>query len=88
MKKNKLHILLINMSQKFSDKEYDQAKTTLFAMLHGVNYGFNDLSPHFLQVADDIYFEYKPKKNKLIKSQFKKTIKNCNIIQFSDYKKC
>ena len=30
----------------------------------------------------------KNKKNKLLKSQFKKTVNNCNIIQFSDYKKC
>ncbi len=89
MKNNDLHKLLINISQKFSQKEYEKAKTTLFAMLNGVTFGFDDLSPDFLRKADDIYFEYKNKKNKLIKSQFKKkTVNNCNIIQFSDYKRC
>mgnify|MGYP001219682843 CR=1 FL=1 len=89
MKNNDLHKLLINISQKFSQKEYEQAKTTLFAMLNGVTFGFDDLSPDFLRKADDIYFEYKNKKNKLIKSKFKKkTVNNCNIIQFSDYKRC
>ena len=85
MKNNDLHKLLINISQKFSQKEYEQAKTTLFALLNGVTFGFDDLSPDFLREADDIYFEYK---NKLLKSQFKKTVNNCNVIQFSDYKKC
>ena len=88
MKNNDLHKLLINISQKFSQKEYEQAKTTLFAMLNGVTFGFDDLSPDFLREADDIYFKYKNKKNKLLKSQFKKTVNNCNIIQFSDYKRC
>ena len=88
MKNNQLHKIQIKISQKFSQKEYEQAKTTLFAMLNGVTFGFDDLSPDFLREADDIYFEYKNKKNKLLKSQFKKTVNNCNIIQFSDYKKC
>ena len=88
MRNNDLHKLLINISKKFSQKEYEQARTTLFAMLSGVSYGFDDLSPDFLHKADDIYFKFKNKKNKLIKSQFKKSVKNCNIIQFSDYKRC
>ena len=61
MKNNDLHKLLINISQKFSQKEYEQAKTTLFALLNGVTFGFDDLSPDFLREADDIYFEYKNK---------------------------
>ena len=33
MKKNNLNILLTNMSKKFNDVEYNQATSTLYAIL-------------------------------------------------------
>ena len=56
MTKNNLNILLTNMSKKFNDAEYNQATSTLYAILNSVTYGYNDpLSPQILNDARDIY---------------------------------
>ena len=56
MKKNNLNILLSNMSKKFNDAEYNQATSTIYAILNSVTYGYDDpLSSQFLNDARNIY---------------------------------
>ena len=94
MIKNNLNILLTNMSKKFNDAEYNQATSTIFAILNSVTYGYNDpLSPKFLNDAEDIYAKCnltgalnKPS-NKINTYKMVKHIEKDNIIYFKNYKK-
>jgi len=94
MKKNNLNILLTNMSKKFNDAEYNQATSTIYAILNSVTYGYNDpLSPQFLNDAEEIYSKYSLVRalnktpNKIINYKLIKNSKENNIINFSNFKK-
>jgi len=94
MKKNNLNILLTNMLKKFNDAEYNQATSTLYAILNSVTYGYNDsLSPQFLNDARNIYSKcslaraLNKTSNKINTYKMDKHIEKDNIINFKNYKK-
>ena len=94
MTKNNLNILLTNMSKKFNDIEYNQATSTIYAILNSVTYGYNDpLSPQFLNTAKDIYSKCSLARalnktpNKIINYKLIKNNIENNIINFSNFKK-
>ena len=95
MKKNNLNILLTNMSKKFDDAKYNQATSTLYAILNSVTYGYdNPLSPQFLNTARDIYSKCSLARalnkttNKINNSKmFIKHSAKSNIINFTNFKK-
>ena len=94
MTKNNLNILLTNMSKKFNDAEYNQATSTLYAILNSVTYGYNDpLSPQILNDARDIYSKCSLARalnktlNKINTYKMVKHIEKDNIINFKNYKK-
>ena len=94
MTKNNLNILLTNMSKKFNDTEYNQATSTLYAILNSVTYGYdNPLSPQFLNDARDIYSKCSLARalnktpNKINNYKVIKNSKKDNIINFSNFKK-
>ncbi len=92
---------LVSASKKFTKKEYNRLTSVVFAMLHGVSYGYDQMDQRFLNDAADIYEVHQDHDefleeidNELDKvektlSKFKKPLppksKN-NVIKFSDYK--
>jgi len=90
--------LLVTASKKFTKTEYSNLTSVVFAMLHGVNYGYNEMDQRFLNDASDIFefnqvddlnkvSNYKNHKLEASKiSNFKKKRKSKNnVIKFSDY---
>ena len=47
--------VLIAASKKFSKTQYSKLTSVIFAMLHGVNYGYTEMDQRFLNDANDIY---------------------------------
>lgn len=77
---------LVSAAKKFNDKEYAVLQHLIFALLHGVNYGYTSMDQRFLDDSSDIYFLHKDDKDnfkKVIKK--KKTKYKNNVIKFSDY---
>ena len=93
--------LLVSASKKFSKTEYNRLSSVIFAMLHGVSYGYDQMDQRFLNDAADIYEVHQDHDEFLEEidkeldevektlSKFKKPLppksKN-NVIKFSDYK--
>ena len=93
--------LLVSASKKFTKTEYNRLSSVIFAMLHGVSYGYDQMDQRFLNDAADIYEVHQDHDEFLEEidkeldevektlSKFKKPLppksKN-NVIKFSDYK--
>jgi hypothetical protein len=93
--------LLVSASKKFSKTEYNRLSSVIFAMLHGVSYGYDQMDQRFLNDAADVYEVHQDHDEFLEEidkeldevektlSKFKKPLppksKN-NVIKFSDYK--
>ena len=82
--------LLVTAAGKFTPNQYKNLTSTIFALLNGVNYGYTELGPRFLQDAQDIYDIHKKDlpntsfvKNKKNKKQIQT---HDNIINFEHYK--
>ena len=70
--------VLISAANKFTDAEYTKLTQVIFALLHGVNYGYDTMDQRFLNDAQDLKFVHNADKKfkKIIK---KKKVKN-NVI--------
>ena len=77
--------VLISAANKFTDAEYTKLTQVIFAMLHGVNYGYDTMDQRFLNDAQDLKFVHNAEKKfkKIIK---KKKVKN-NVIYISNFSK-
>ena len=77
--------VLISDANKFTDAEYTKLTQVIFAMLHGVNYGYDTMDQRFLNDAQDLKFVHNADKKfkKIIK---KKKVKN-NVIYISNFSK-
>ena len=77
--------VLISAANKFTDAEYTKLTQVIFALLHGVNYGYDTMDQRFLNDAQDLKFVHNADKKfkKIIK---KKKIKN-NVIYISNFSK-
>ena len=77
--------VLISAANKFTDAEYTKLTQVIFAMLHGVNYGYDTMDQRFLNDAQDLKFIHNADKKfkKIIK---KKKVKN-NVIYISNFSK-
>ena len=77
--------VLISAANKFTDAEYTKLTQVIFAMLHGVNYGYDTMDQRFLNDAQDLKFVHNADKKfkKIIKN---KKIKN-NVIYISNFSK-
>ena len=77
--------VLVSAAKHFSDKEYSKLQSVIFAMLHGVDYGYTGLDAKFLEDSNDLYFIHKADKlHKKIKKNKKIKYKD-NVIQFKDF---
>ena len=77
--------VLISAANKFTDAEYTKLTQVIFALLHGVNYGYDTMDQRFLNDAQDLKFVHNAdeKFKKIIK---KKKVKN-NVIYISNFSK-
>ena len=77
--------VLISAANKFTDAEYTKLTQVIFALLHGVNYGYDTMDQRFLNDAQDLKFVHNANKKfkKIIK---KKKVKN-NVIYISNFSK-
>jgi len=75
--------VLVSAANKFTDTEYTKLTQVIFALLHGVNYGYDTMDQRFLNDAQDLKFIHKADKKfkKIIK---KKKVKN-NVIYISNF---
>ena len=48
--------VLISAANKFTDAEYTKLTKVIFALLHGVNYGYDTMDQRFLNDAQDLKF--------------------------------
>ena len=78
--------ILVSAAKKFNDKEYGILQHLIFALLHGVNYGYTKMDQQFLDDSSDIYFLHKDQQDNP-KKVFKKnkTKYNNNVIQLKDF---
>ena len=74
--------VLISAAKKFSDQEYSRLQSVIFAMLHGVNYGYDTMDQRFLNESHDIKFIHTAEK-KFKKIKKKKHKDNIVYIDFS-----
>ena len=80
--------LLVTAAGKFTPYQYKNLTSTIFALLNGVNYGYTELGPRFLQDAQDIYDIHQKElpKTKFIKDKNKKQIQtHDNVVNLQDY---
>jgi len=77
--------VLISAANKFTDAEYTKLTQVIFALLHGVSYGYDTMDQRFLNDAQDLKFVHNADKKfkKIIK---KKKVKN-NVIYISNFSK-
>ena len=77
---------LVSAAKKFNDKEYGRLQHLIFALLHGVNYGYTKMDQQFLDDSSDIYFLNKDQQDSLKKVIKKnKTKYTNNVIQLKDF---
>ena len=77
---------LVSAAQKFNDTEYNRLQHLIFALLHGVNFGYTSMDQRFLDDSSDIYFLNKDQQDSLKKVFNKnKTKYTNNVIQLKDF---
>ena len=77
--------VMVSAAKKLSDREYTKLTHVIFALLHGVNFGYNSMDQKFLNDAQDLKFVHKANK-KLKKIIAKKKVKD-NVIYISNFSK-
>ena len=93
--------VLVSAAKKFSKTEYNRLSGVVFAMLHGVSYGYDQMDQRFLNDAADVYEVHQDHDEFLEEidqeldevektlSKFKKPLppkSKDNVIKLSDYK--
>ena len=71
--------VLVSAASKFTDAEYTKLTQVIFAMLHGVNYGYDTMDQRFLNDAQDLKFVHNADKKFKKITKVKKNYKN-NVI--------
>ena len=71
--------VLISAANKFTDAEYTKLTQVIFALLHGVNYGYDTMDQRFLNDAQDLKFVHNADKKFKKITKVKKNYKN-NVI--------
>ena len=71
--------VLISAANKFTDAEYTKLTQVIFALLHGVNYGYDTMDQRFLNDAQDLKFVHKADKKFKKITKVKKNYKD-NVI--------
>ena len=75
--------VMVSAAKKLSDREYTKLTHVIFALLHGVNFGYQSMDQKFLNDAQDLKFVHKADK-KFKKIIAKKKVKD-NVIYISNF---
>tara|TARA_R110000803_G_scaffold69183_1_gene131419 strand:- start:1189 stop:1485 length:297 start_codon:yes stop_codon:yes gene_type:complete len=76
--------VLVCAAKNFNEKEYSKLQSVIFAMLHGVSYGYTSMDARFLEDSNDLFFIHRA--DKIHKKIIKKKVKyKDNVIQFKDF---
>lgn len=78
--------VLISAANKFTDAEYTKLTQVIFALLHGVNYGYDTMDQRFLNDAQDLKFIHNADKKFKKITKVKKNYKN-NVIYVKHFLK-
>tara|TARA_R100001369_G_scaffold2956_3_gene9622 strand:+ start:1778 stop:2074 length:297 start_codon:yes stop_codon:yes gene_type:complete len=79
--------VLIDASKNFNERQYGKLQSVLFALMHGVNFGYNSMDGRFLEDSNDLFVMHKGDKvHKKLTKKDKVKYKD-NVIQFKDYSK-
>jgi len=78
--------VLISAANKFTDREYTKLTQVIFALLHGVNYGYETMDQKFLNDAQDLKFVHNADKKFKKITKVKKNYKN-NVIYVKHFNK-
>ena len=76
--------VLVSAAEKFTDAEYSKLTQVIFALLHGVNYGYDTMDQRFLNDAQDLKFIHTADKKFKKSFKIKKTTKD-NIIYIKNF---
>ena len=78
--------VLISAANKFTDAEYTKLTQVIFALLHGVNYGYETMDQKFLNDAQDLKFVHNADKKFKKITKVKKNYKD-NVIYVKHFSK-
>ena len=80
--------VLMTAAKKFNKKEYSKLQSVIFAMLHGVSYGYEQMDNQFMIDSGDLYTFYRTGEasEKEIKNFKKFKIKN-NVVYLKNFKR-
>ena len=71
---------------KFTPRQFKLYQSTIFSLLNGVQYGYDQLGPQFLNDTNDIYdIHSKPHKTKKVLVKIKNN--KSNVIDFNSYRR-
>ena len=81
--------LSVVAAEKLTPTQFQLFQSTVFALLNGVQFGYTEMGPQFLQDTNDIYdIHSKPtKKGKTKKVIVKIRNNKSNVIDFNSYKR-
>ena len=82
--------LSVLAAEKLTSNQFKLYQSTIFALLNGVNYGYTEMGPQFLQDTNDIYsIHSKPsKQNKKNSKNVSVKIKNTsNVVHLDSFRK-
>lgn len=71
--------VMVSAAKKLSDREYKNLTHVIFALLHGVNFGYESMDQKFLDDAKDLKFIHNADKKSKKITKVKKNYKN-NVI--------
>ena len=77
--------VLVYAANYFPEKEFKKLQAVIFALMHGVNYGYVNLDGRFLEDSNDLYFLHKADRLRKKLKKKKKIKYKDNIIQFKDF---
>jgi hypothetical protein len=78
--------ILVSAAKYLPSKDYNKLQHVIFALLHGVNYGYTKMDQQFFDDSSDIYFLNKDQQDSLKKVIKKnKTKYTNNVIQLKDF---
>jgi len=79
--------LSVLAAEKLTPTQFKLYQSTIFSLLNGVNYGYTELGPKFIEDTNDIYMIHSKTNKKTKKVLVKIKNNKSNVIDFSSYRK-
>jgi len=79
--------LSVLAAEKFTPTQFRLFQSTIFSLLNGVQYGYTELGPQFIQDSNDIYMIHSKPNKKTKKVLVKIKNNKSNVIDFNSYRR-